>query len=615
MKKSISLFLSLVGFSVLQTSNGQVFQVNPPSISQQNIVTIPHAVYPSNFILNEPEIFSIDLNASGDKVVKLQHSTETTSLIVTEIKSGKISELKTNSLKNASHAHFLNDQLLALEINGENSNYEILEIASNSVLASIPSNKFLGSTSTAAYFSNQNGITSTIEKFDFGTKRLTTEATISGEVFGWYFSSLKGVVGVAVHSRMTTKVYTVENNKLGNSLFEFSSNYYFETKGCNSTGEVFYAITNFQSLTTYACAVTKSGIKPLNAKTGESCTDIFIHENDVILSNNSINAAEYQESKDATVQKIIAFATQGFKGSSIQIVDYSEKNNSILFCVESEILKPAYFVWQNNKAVPVSSDKYAAKNLTFISSEVDQIQTGEVAPQSGRMFLPSKNDKSSYPLVIYIPENIFLPYPNQFNPTVQHLCQSGYAVFVWNTRFSFRSKNGFAYSDMVAAFPEDIGLILAYLKKEYRILPENTHIIGEGLGGYLALNACAQINNEFTGAIVLGIDFPGKTQSEDLTAVRMFGEDAQSKWSTLDRMKFSEHCHYLVYSSKKSIPEEKLSNSAKTSKIIWAEFEINTHRSNKINAKYLNEIANWLRPLSQIETKVIEEKPKVEVKK
>ena len=605
----------MVGFSMHQTSFSQVLQVNPPSLSPQKIVAIPHAAYPSSFILSEPEILSINLNVSGDKVVKLQQSAETTSLIITDIKSGKNTEIKTNSIKNASHAHFLNDQLIALEINGESSYYEILEISSSSVLATIPSNKFIGSTSIAAYFSNQNGISSTIEKFDFGTKRLTTEATISGEVFGWYFSSLKGVVGVAVHNRMISNIYAVENNKLGSSLFEFSSNYYFETKGCNSTGDVFYAITNFQSVTTYACAVSKSGIKPLNAQTRESCTDIFIHGNDVVLSNNNINAAEYQESKDATVQKIIAFATQGFKGSSVQILDYSEKNNSILFCVESEILKPAYFVWQNNKAVPVSSDKYAAKNLTFISSEVAMIQTGEVAPQSGRMFLPTKNDKSTYPLVIYIPENIFLPYSNQFNPTVQHLCQSGYAVFVWNTRFSFRSKNGFTYSDLVASFPEDFELILAFLKREYRILPENTHVIGEGLGGYLALNACAQINEGYSGAVVFGIDFPGKIQGQDLMAARMFGEDAQSKWSTLDRMKLSEHCHYLVYSSKKSISEEKLANSAKQSKIIWAEFEINSQRSNKVNAKQLDEIANWLRPLSKFETQVIEDKPKVDVNK
>jgi hypothetical protein len=51
--------------------------------------------------------------------------------------------------------------------------------------------------------------------------------TISGEIFGWYFSKLKGIVGVAIHSNMTSKICTIENGKLGKSLFEFSSGYYF----------------------------------------------------------------------------------------------------------------------------------------------------------------------------------------------------------------------------------------------------------------------------------------------------------------------------------------------------------------------------------------------------
>jgi dipeptidyl aminopeptidase/acylaminoacyl peptidase len=285
-----------------------------------------------------------------------------------------------------------------------------------------------------------------------------------------------------------------------------------------------------------------------------------------------------------------------------------------LFCVQSETLKPRFFVWTNNSAKPISSDKYEGKNLTFISSEVAQIQTGETTPQSGRMFLPTKDDKSSYPLVVYIPNNIFLPYPNQFNAAVQHLCQNGYAVFVWNTRFSFRPKIGLAYSDLVASFPEDINLVLKFLKSEYSILPENTFIVGEGLGGYLALNASANDTGSFIGVVVNRMNFPGKEYGQDLLAARMFGEDAQAKWATLDRTSLSPKTFYLSYSSDKSKTEVAFENSIKADNIKWTGRSAD-NRNKSISAKDLDEIITWLQHLSQIETRIFEVKPNVEVKK
>ena len=410
---------------------------------------------------------------------------------------------------------------------------------------------------------------------------------------------------------MLSKIYSVETGKLGKSLFEFSSGYYFETKGCNADGDVFYGITNFQSVTTYSCAISKTGIKPLNNKTGESCTDIFIQGNEIALSTNNISAAEYQESKNPTFQKVLTFATDSYKGSSVQILDYVEKNNTVLFCVQGEVAKPKYFIWQNNKAKPVSSDKFDGKNPVFIASEVVQIQTGEVSPQTGRMYLPLKAEKTNFPLIVYIPNNIFLPYANQFNPTVQHLCQSGYAVFVWNTRYSFRPKIGFAYSDLIGSLPEDIALLLNSLNKEYALLPDNKFIVSEGLGAYIALNASAS----FTGTVINRLDFPGKNFSQDLTAARMFGEDAQSKWTTLDQMRLSEDCRYLAYSTAKSNAELKLSNSIKQNKMKYTERTSPENPSIKVNSAQLDEITLWLQHLSQIETKVFEDKPKVEVKK
>jgi len=615
MKKILSLFLCSFGVLTSYVSSGQGLQVNPPSANTNKSVIIPHAVYPTTFFFNEPQILSIDLNDTGDKVVKLQQSVGVKSIFISDILTEKTNEIAISQVANAIQVFFLNDQFLAIEIRNESNVFEIIEIATSKVAATVSSNKYIGTSAGAAYFSNQNGSSSTLEKFEIASKKQTTVTTISGEVFGWYFSKLKGVVGVAVHSNMLSKIYSFENGKLGKSLFEFSSGYYFETKGCNAAGDVFYAVTNFQSLTTYSAAISKTGIKAINNKTGESCTDLFVVGNDVALSTNSINAAEYQESLNPSIQKILTFAHESFKGSSIQLIDFIEKSNTALFCIQGEVTKPRYFVWKNGKAIPLSADKFDAKNLSFITSEVAQIPTGEIAPQTGRMYLPTKEEKSAFPLVIYIPKNIFLPYSNQFNPTVQHLCQSGYAVFVWNTRFSFRPKIGFAYSDLVGAFPEDIGLVLAYLNKEYPTFPDNTFIVAEGLGAYLALNASATGNDSFTGITLSRLDYPGKEYGEDLTAVRMFGEDAQSKYALLDQAKLSKKCNYLVYSYSKANQELRLSYSAKQNKVKWTDYTAEQNAANAATSRELDGISNWLQHFSHFDTRVIEVKPKVEVKK
>jgi hypothetical protein len=615
MKKTLSIFLCSFGVFAPFAAFCQGLQVSPPSASSNKTVVISHAPYPSTFFFSEPQILSIKLNEAGDKVAKLHQIGGIKSLIVADVATEKLTEIKSNSISKASQVFFLSDQFIALEIQTETPSFDVIEIATSKVIATISSNEYIGTTSGSAYFSNHNGSSASIEKFDLASKKLTTVGTLSGEVFGWYFSKSKGVVGVAIHSNMISKIHSVANGKLGKSLFEFSSGYYFETKGCNASGDVFYGITNFQSLTTYACAISKTGIKPLNNKTGESCTDLFIIGNEVALTTNSISAAEYQESQNTSVQKILSFAQESYKRSSIQVIDFNEKSNSALFCVQGEVTKPKYFVWQNNKAKPVASDRLDGKNLSFVASEISQIQTGEVTPQTGRMYLPTKAEKSSYPLVIYIPKNIFLPYSNEFNPTVQHLCQSGYAVFVWNTRFSFRPKIGFAYSDLVGAFPEDIGLLLATLSKEYSILQDNSYLIGEGLGAYLALNASATGNDSFLGITLNRLNFPGKEFGQDLTAARMFGEDAQSNYATLDRLKISQKCNYLVYSNSKSNQEVRLNSAAKQNKIKWTEHSAEANPAITVSASELDGISNWLQHLSHIETRMIEDKPKVEVKK
>ena len=131
MKKSISLFLSLVGFSILQTSNGQGLQVNPPSSNTAKIVAIPHSIYPTNFFFNEPEILTVDQNESGDKFVTLQNIGVSKSITITEIQSSKKSAIQHANTKDVTNAFYLNDNLIALEIQSAQHSFDIVEVSSS----------------------------------------------------------------------------------------------------------------------------------------------------------------------------------------------------------------------------------------------------------------------------------------------------------------------------------------------------------------------------------------------------------------------------------------------------------------------------------------------------
>lgn len=613
MKKLFAILIFQIGFFTNSNLHSQVLNAAPAIPNAVNPVVKPIGATQTGVYFSNPNILSVDLNDSGEKILKLQQISDSTSLILTDLNSEKILQIKNNNLSNAKEVFFINDKLIALEIQGETSSIEIIEIGSSKVIATLNSNQYIGSTESSAYFCIQNSSKATIEKFDISTKKQSVVGTISGEIFGWYFSKLKGIVGVAIHSNMTSKICSVENGKLGKSLFEFSSGYYFETKGCNSAGDVFYGITNFQSLTTYACAISKTGIKPIKNKTGESCTDIFIIGNDLALSTNNINTSEYQESQNTSIQKILNFARETHKGSSIQLIDFIEEGNVVLFCVQGEITIPKYFVWKNNNAIPVATDKFETKNLNFSSSKVVKIQVGNITPQTGRIYLPSKKEKSS-PLVIYIPKNIFLPYSNQFNPIVQNLCQRGYAVFVWNTRFSLRPKTGFSYSDLQASFPKDIEFVINSLSKEYQTNPGKTFLVSEGLGAYLALNVCATDIDSFSGITISRLDYPGKENSQDLTAARLFGEDARLKYTPLDQLKISKKCNYLVYSSFNSSQEARLQDFVKENKFNWTINPTNTNGAVTFSSTEVDYISNWIQHLSRMGKREVEDKSKVDVK-
>ena len=94
----------------------------------------------------------------------------------------------------------------------------------------------------------------------------------------------------------------------------------------------------------------------------------------------------------------------------------------------------------------------------------------------------------------------------------------------------------------------------------------------------------------------------------------MFGEDAQSKWKTLENTLLSEKTPYFSLSTGKSNVELRLENANKQNKINWNE-RITDKIQLPVTSKDLDGISNWMKHFSEFETRIIEDKPNVEMKK
>ena len=83
----------------------------------------------------------------------------------------------------------------------------------------------------------------------------------------------------------------------------------------------------------------------------------------------------------------------------------------------------------------------------------------------------------------------------------------------------------------------------------------------------------------------------------------------------IDQISFSDKVNFLSFQSSKSNLELRLNATIKQNKIRWTDNSAEANPSIRINAKELDSISLWLQKFSQIETKVIEDSPKVDVKK
>jgi hypothetical protein len=188
MKNIVPTLICFLGLLASQTSSGQKTEVSPTDSNKIIPTSISQNTNNSKVLFGEPKVLSLDLNENGDKIAKLQEISGKPSLFITDSKSEKSIEIRCAGIENASQVFFINNEFIAVLIQNESPFFNIIELSTRNSVANIPSNKYIGSTATASYFSMQNGVSSTIERFEIGPKKNFNVGSISGEVFGWYFS-------------------------------------------------------------------------------------------------------------------------------------------------------------------------------------------------------------------------------------------------------------------------------------------------------------------------------------------------------------------------------------------------------------------------------------------
>jgi hypothetical protein len=109
MKKLFAILIFQIGFFTNSNLYSQALNANPVIPNAVNPVIKPIGATQTGVYFNNPNILSVHLNDSGEKILKLQQISDSTSLIITDVNSEKIFQIRNNNLSKAKEVFFIND--------------------------------------------------------------------------------------------------------------------------------------------------------------------------------------------------------------------------------------------------------------------------------------------------------------------------------------------------------------------------------------------------------------------------------------------------------------------------------------------------------------------------
>ncbi len=197
-----------------------------------------------------------------------------------------------------------------------------------------------------------------------------------------------------------------------------------------------------------------------------------------------------------------------FPGRRVEIVDWSEDRERLLVLVTDAADPGRYFVFN----APLDEmHEYLRLNPAFPAAWAGETTGFEFDPApgrhlTGRLTLPAHPAVTPPPVVVYCRDFPGEPRESPFNPDVQALSALGFAVLEIDHRGT--AGFGMAHRDAITAgvdtVPlEDIRAGVAWAAARYPINGSLVGLVGEGLGGFVAIRALELYPEEFRCAVAI----------------------------------------------------------------------------------------------------------------
>lgn len=203
---------------------------------------------------------------------------------------------------------------------------------------------------------------------------------------------------------------------------------------------------------------------------------------------------------------------QTFAGASVDILDWDESRERFLVRVQGTVDAGGFYIF-NAPTAEVTEFARTAPQLDELSDAWTAefvFEAPDGRPTRGRLTVPTRPITTPVPMIILCPDNFWNRLPVDFDREALALARMGYVVAQFNGRgawgFGKDSRTAIQQGYETAQAAELVAMV-DFLKERFAIDPGKVALMGEGLGGFLALRSLQEFPDRFRGAIAINAPF------------------------------------------------------------------------------------------------------------
>lgn len=201
-----------------------------------------------------------------------------------------------------------------------------------------------------------------------------------------------------------------------------------------------------------------------------------------------------------------------FPHSSVDLLEWDEARQRFLVRVQSSVDPGGFYLFDPGsgkmtefaRAAPILDSRKDAWTASFT------FETPDGRTTAGRLTVPTNPIATPIPMIILCPDNFWDRLPVDYDREAVALARMGYVVAQFNGRGAWgfgreaRTAIERGYETTQAA---ELVAMVDFLKERFAIDPTKVALMGEGLGGFLALRTLQEFPGSFRGAIAINAPF------------------------------------------------------------------------------------------------------------